>query len=139
MTAAVNLSALFRLLRCWAVAVIAVVVLGSSQPLALDQQRAAMLFQGHDWQALARLAHASARTDPKDGMAWYYLGIAENGLGRKAGAASAFEKALPNIPIYLHCRCRSLPAAVCRRPRDPRPRSSPPSSRKIPVERQTWA
>src|SRR5579883_373382 len=57
--------------------------------------------------------------------------------GRSGGRSSAPPRR--SEPMYLHCPCRSLPAAVRRRPRDPRPRSSPPSSRKIPVERQTWA
>lgn len=50
------------------------------------QQQASQLYQKHDWSALEALAKRSASGGSTDGMAWYYLGLAEDGLGRKTDA-----------------------------------------------------
>lgn len=63
--------------------------------------QASELNQKRDWQALANLADAAARRDPNDGWAWYYSGIANDGLGRKSAAAGAFEKSIARLPAYM--------------------------------------
>lgn len=65
------------------------------------QQRASQLYQKQDWQGLEALAAPAAQRDPKDGWAWYYSGLANDGLGRRDAAAAAYQKALPYIPAYL--------------------------------------
>lgn len=68
---------------------------------ATDQRQASQLFQKHDWQGLATLAGRAASEDPGDGFAWYYAGLADDGLGRRDDAIAAYEKALPTITPYL--------------------------------------
>jgi tetratricopeptide (TPR) repeat protein len=75
---------------------------GAGQMTQAEQMQASALNQKHDWQALAALADRSARRDPNDGWAWYYYGVANDGLGNKSAAASAFEKSLPGLPPYMH-------------------------------------
>lgn len=64
-------------------------------------QRASELYQKHDWAGLEALARPAAERDPKDGWAWYYSGLANDGLGHKSAAATAYQNALPYIPPYL--------------------------------------
>jgi TPR repeat protein len=66
-----------------------------------EQLQASTLNQKHDWQALAALAGRAVQRDSKDAWAWYYSGVANDGLGHKGMAATAFEKALSGLPAYL--------------------------------------
>jgi predicted TPR repeat methyltransferase len=66
-----------------------------------EQLQASTLNQKHDWQALAALADRAVQRDSKDAWAWYYSGIANDGLGHREVAATAFEKSLSALPAYL--------------------------------------
>lgn len=66
-----------------------------------EQQQASQLSQKRDWPALAALADLAVRRDAKDGWAWYYAGLANDGLGRRDAAVGAYEKALPFVPSYM--------------------------------------
>jgi TPR repeat protein len=54
----------------------------------------------HDWASLAALAAQAAAADPKDGWAWFYSGLADDGLDKKADAVKAYETALPLLTSY---------------------------------------
>jgi TPR repeat protein len=66
-----------------------------------EQSQASTLNQKQDWQALAALTDRAVQGDSKDAWAWYYSGVANDGLGQKAVAATAFEKSLSGLPAYL--------------------------------------
>ena len=67
-----------------------------------DQQiQAGKLYQKQDWPALFSLASHAAALDAKDGFAWYYLGLADDGLNRRPDAIDAFQKALLYVPPTL--------------------------------------
>jgi tetratricopeptide (TPR) repeat protein len=63
-----------------------------------DLKMASALYQKKDWQALSNLASAAVRKDSKDGWAWYYSGLADDGLGRKDAAVAAYEASRNLIP-----------------------------------------
>lgn len=66
-----------------------------------EQQQASQLSQKRDWPALAALADRAVRRDAKDGWAWYYAGLANDGLGRRDAAVAAYEKSMPFVPSYM--------------------------------------
>jgi TPR repeat protein len=87
-----------------AVAAVALILPGIS-PLAgmdpADAKKATELYQKQDWNGLESLAARASRADPKDGWAWYNLGLAEDGLGRRDQAAAAYENSINLVPDYL--------------------------------------
>jgi hypothetical protein len=64
-------------------------------------QQASQLYQKKDWNGLAALTAQALRSDSKDGWAWYYSGLANDGLGRRDQAAAAYENARNLVPDYL--------------------------------------
>lgn len=75
---------------------------GPARAVTRDQAQQAVTFQKtQNWHGLAALAAQATRADPKDGWGWYYAGLADDGLGDRAAAAAAYEKALPLIPAML--------------------------------------
>ena len=66
-----------------------------------EQSQASTLNQKRDWQGLGALADRAVQRDSKDSWAWYYSGVANDGLGHKDAAAKAFEKSLSGLPAYL--------------------------------------
>jgi TPR repeat protein len=80
-----------------------VAVACNSAPAAMtpqENQQAVQYQQQQNWSGLLQLAQRAIGENRKDGWAWYYAGIAEDGLGRKADAVSAYETALPLMTGY---------------------------------------
>ena len=71
-----------------------------SAPAAMtpqENQQAIQFQQQQNWSGLAQLAQKAIGENSNDAYAWWDLGIADDGLGNKAGAVTAYEKALPLI------------------------------------------
>jgi TPR repeat protein len=64
-------------------------------------ERAGELYGKGDWHALAALTKQATNEDSSDGVAWYYAGRAQDGLGNKAAATADYEKAYRYGPPYL--------------------------------------
>ena len=66
-----------------------------------EQQQASQLYQAHDWQGLSTLTKHALSRDSGDGFAWYYAGLADDGLGRRTDAVKEYESAMRSVPAYL--------------------------------------
>lgn len=87
----------------------AVVVAGAlaagcnSAPAAMtaqENQQAVQYQQQQNWSGLLQLAQKAVGENRKDGWAWWYAGIADDGLGRKTDAVTAYETAYPLMTGY---------------------------------------
>jgi tetratricopeptide (TPR) repeat protein len=99
----------------WLAAILPVLAAAGATPAAAMSQAAsqqAVQYQiKHDWAGLAALAAKAIAADAKDGWAWFYAGLADDGLGRKADAVKAYEAALPLMAGYLQQNVIQLLAA----------------------------
>ena len=68
---------------------------------AIDTKTAGDLYRKKDWQGLANLTSAAIRKDSKDGWAWYYSGLANDGMGHKDAAVTAYENARHQLPATM--------------------------------------
>jgi len=66
-----------------------------------ENQQAVEMQQQKNWSGLLQVAQKAIGENRKDGWAWYDAGIADDGLGRKADAATAYETALPLMTGYI--------------------------------------
>ena len=93
-----------RLLRCLGLAagLLTAAACTPGAPMSpQEQQQASQLYQAHDWQGLSTLAKHAAFRNSSDGFAWYYAGLADDGLGHRSDAIKEYEEAMRNIPAYL--------------------------------------
>ncbi|HEX4037393.1 MAG TPA: tetratricopeptide repeat protein [Acidobacteriaceae bacterium] len=60
-----------------------------------ENQQAVQFEQQQNWSGLLALAQKGIQEDSSDGWAWWYAGIADDGLGRKPDAVTAYQKAFP--------------------------------------------
>jgi hypothetical protein len=65
-----------------------------------ENQQAVQLQQQKNWSGLLQLAQKAIGENRRDGWAWWYEGIADDGLGRKSDAIPAYETALPLMTGY---------------------------------------
>ena len=75
----------------------------NSAPAALtpqENQQAVQYQQQQNWNGLLQLAQKAIGENRKDGWAWWYAGIADDGLGRKTDAVTAYETSLPLMVGY---------------------------------------
>jgi len=75
----------------------------NSAPAALtpqENQQAVQYQQQQNWSGLLALAQKAIGENRKDGWAWWYEGIADDGLGRKSDAVTAYETSLPLMTGY---------------------------------------
>ena len=102
-----------------------------------EVDRAIAAIKANDFKSAKGRARASARENPKNGTASYYLGVALENLGDKAGAEQKYKDAISNAPDLdrgFRQPRRALPRpAADGTTRSPSPKRGSPSAPTIPA------